>query len=333
LPAPPQIFHGRKTELRDVIDILTQYTPARIAILGPGGMGKTALATAALHHPEVIKKYTERHFISCHATATCQDLISVLADHLGVERGRHLARRIARFLKYAPPTLLVLDNFETPWEANETRSEVEEFLSTMTAAAHVALLITMRGAERPAKVKWTRPFLLPLRPLEDAAARQMFIAIADDRHEQSLVTQVLKLTGNLPLAVSLIASVVSHEGCEKTLSRWHAEKTRLLSDGYDKGSSLEISLMVSLTSSRMTPEAQELLNLLSILPDGLSQAEVLHSKLPISNVLAAKSTLIQTSLAYVDLGKTLSVLPPIREYVRGVYPPSPALKAALRQHY
>ncbi|KAJ7663543.1 hypothetical protein B0H17DRAFT_1211638 [Mycena rosella] len=333
LPARPQIFHGREPELRDVVDILTQDTPARIAILGPGGMGKTALATAVLHHPAVITKYTERHFISCHASATCADFISVVADHLGVEQGPHLARRVARFLEHALPTLLVLDNFETPWEANEKRPDVEEFLSAVTVAAHVALLITMRGAERPAKVKWTRPFLLPLRPLEDAAALKTLIDIAGNEHEESLVTQVLQLTGNLPLAVGIMASVVAHEGCEKTLSRWDTEKTRLLSDGYDKGSSLEISLTVSLTSSRMTPEALSLLSLLSILPDGLSQAEILQSRLPIPNVLACKSTLVQTSLAFVDNAKRLRVLVPIAEYIRGVHPPSSVSKAALRHHY
>ncbi|KAJ7683333.1 hypothetical protein B0H17DRAFT_1333314 [Mycena rosella] len=332
LPARPQIFHGRDTELRDVINILTQSTPARIAILGPGGMGKTALTTAALYHPDVTRKYTERYFISCHATTTCTELISILADYLGVEPGSYLASRVARLLKYAPPTLLVLDNFETPWES-ETRPAVEEFLATVTEVAHVALLITMRGAERPAKVKWTRPFLLPLRPLDDSAALRTFVDIAGDDHEESIVTQLLELTGNLPLAVSLMASVVSHEGCEKTLSRWNTEKTRVLSDGYDKGSSLEISLTMSLTSSRMTPKAQELLSLLSILPDGLSQGEILYSKLPIRNVLGCKSTLIQTSLAYVDVGKRLRVLSPVREYVRAVYPPSPPLKAALRKHY
>ncbi|KAJ7473521.1 hypothetical protein FB451DRAFT_293536 [Mycena latifolia] len=130
-----------------------------------------------------------------------------------------------------------------------------------------------------------------------------------------------------------MANIVAQDGCEKTFSRWNIEKTRLLSDGCDKGSSLEISLTLSLTSSRMMPEAQELLSLLSILPDGLSQAELVQSKLPIPNVLACKSTLIKTSLAYLDNGKRLRVLTPIREYIGGVYPPSPALKSPLRQYY
>ncbi|KAJ7474127.1 hypothetical protein FB451DRAFT_1035080, partial [Mycena latifolia] len=138
---PLQIFHGRDSELRHVVDMLMDDTPARIAILGPGGMGKTALATVALHHPSIITKYTERYFISCHAAATCEDLISVLGDHLGVRQGPQLARRIARLLQDAPPTLLVLDNFETAWEAGEARLDVEEFLAMVTAVAHVALVV------------------------------------------------------------------------------------------------------------------------------------------------------------------------------------------------
>jgi hypothetical protein len=79
----------------------------------------------------------------------------------------------------------------------------------------------------------------------------------------AIVQQLIDLTGNLPLAVSLIANVASYEGCDVALSRWKTESTRLLSDGYDKTSSLEISIMLSLSSARMnsgTKIAQPSLN-------------------------------------------------------------------------
>jgi hypothetical protein len=138
-----------------------------------------------------------------------------------------------------------------------------------------------------------------LDPLSTSAALQTFIDVADDTHHQDSVKQLLELTGNLPLAVSLISSVASHEGCYQALSRWKVESTHMLSDGYDQRSNLDISIMLSFTSSRMTAGAQDLLSLLSMLPDGLTDVELVQAKLAIPDVLGCKSILIRTSLAFV----------------------------------
>ncbi|KAJ7218219.1 hypothetical protein C8J57DRAFT_1732300 [Mycena rebaudengoi] len=53
-----------ESELQDVVNILIQDS-AHIAILGAGGMGKTSLATAALHNPQVEAKYSHRYFVPC----------------------------------------------------------------------------------------------------------------------------------------------------------------------------------------------------------------------------------------------------------------------------
>lgn len=160
----------------------------------------------------------------------------------------------------------------------------------------------MRGAQRPGKVRWTRPFLQPLRPLTNEAAWQTFVDIAEDGHNNEDVNQLLCLTDNMPLALDLIAHMVHQEGCSNVLSRWETEKTALLSSGHDRRSSLDASVALSLTSPRMssTPAAKDLLSLLSILPDGLSDIELLQSKLSIENVLRCKATLLGTSLAYID---------------------------------
>ncbi|KAJ6472243.1 hypothetical protein DFH09DRAFT_1476013 [Mycena vulgaris] len=42
LPSEPKIFHGRESELCEILDLFIQEPP-RIAILGAGGMGKTSL--------------------------------------------------------------------------------------------------------------------------------------------------------------------------------------------------------------------------------------------------------------------------------------------------
>lgn len=191
----------------------------------------------------------------------------------------------------------------------------------------------MRGAERPRGVKWTRPFLLPLDPLDDSAAMQTFLDIADDDSEQNRIRELLGLTGNLPLAVNLIAHVVAHEGFDATLARWKTENTRVLSDGYDKKTSLDISIMLSFSSPRMTEEAQDLASILSMLPDGLSDAELVQSNLPIENILAAKATLIRNSLAFISNKHRLCALVPIRDHIRATHPPLSPLKFQLRKYF
>jgi hypothetical protein len=160
----------------------------------------------------------------------------------------------------------------------------------------------MRGAERPAKVAWTHPFLPLLKPLQQDAARKIFIDIADSIHDSEEVDRILALTDNLPLAINLMAHLVDSEGCSNVLSRWEQEKTSLISDGYDRRSNLDLSISLSLSSSRLDsiPHSKELLSLLSILPDGLSDVELVQSRLPINNILSCKVALIHTTLAYSD---------------------------------
>ncbi|KAJ7934592.1 P-loop containing nucleoside triphosphate hydrolase protein, partial [Mycena leptocephala] len=316
LPSEPRIFHGRELELSDILHLFSQGTP-RIAVLGAGGIGKTCLARTIVHHTEITKKYNHhRYFLVCDSVTSKVELAALLGIHLGLKPGRDPCHAVVHHLSCAPPTLLVLDNLETVWEPADSRAEIEEFLSLLTDIEHLALMITMRGAERPAKVHWTHPFVQPLKPLDQIAARQTFIDIADGRHDPEEVDKVLFLTGNMPLAINLLAHLVDSEGCSNVLSRWEGEKTALLSEGYDRRSNLDLSITLSLLSPRLKPYAQDLLSLLSMLPDGLSDAELVQSKLPINNILACKVALIRTALAYKDENKRLKALAPIREYMQ-----------------
>jgi hypothetical protein len=79
------------------------------------------------------------------------------------------------------------------------------------------------------------------------------------------------------------------------LVRWEDEKTSLLSVGHDRTNS-DASIGISLSSTRLaSPGAIDLLKLLSILPDGLSDLELLQSSLPITNILACKTVLLGLS--------------------------------------
>ncbi|KAJ7495286.1 hypothetical protein FB451DRAFT_1213756 [Mycena latifolia] len=333
LPAKPKIFHGRETEINEIVEILQREMP-RIAILGAGGMGKTSLAKAILYHPNIVAKYAQRFFVAAESVTTSNGLSVLIGQHIGFKPAKDVIKQVIHYFATNGPTLLVLDNLETLWEPMESRAEVEELLSKLTDVPHVALMITMRGAERPAKVQWTRPFLAPLKPLSDVAARDIFFDIAEDFHSSNDVDEVLAFTDNMPLAVDLIAHAVDNEGsCSTVLARWQSEKTSLLSAGNDRRSNLDISITISLSSSRMSTGAKVLLSLLSILPDGLSDVDLLQSKLSIQDILTCKATLIATSLAYIDDNRRLKSLVPIREHMQQFYPPSPLLIRQLQNQF
>ncbi|KAJ7331483.1 P-loop containing nucleoside triphosphate hydrolase protein, partial [Mycena albidolilacea] len=335
LPSEPKIFHGRESEMSGILKLLREETP-RIAILGAGGMGKTSLARAVLHHAEVSAQYPQhRYFVACDSATSKVELAALIGAHLGLKPGKDLTQAVVKFLVTASPSLLFLDNLETVWEPKELCDDIEEFLSLLTDLKDLALIITMRGAERPAKVQWTHPFLLPLQPLTHHAAQQTFIDIAEDHHNQEDIDRVLSLTDNMPLAINLIAHLVDVEGCSSVLSRWETERTSVFSEGYDKKSNLYMSISLSLSSPRIkaVPQAKELLSLLSMLPDGLSDVELLQSKLPIEDIRNCKTTLLRTALAYLDDKKQLKALVPIREYMWKTHPPRNELVRCLFKHF
>ncbi|KAJ7369231.1 hypothetical protein DFH08DRAFT_833366, partial [Mycena albidolilacea] len=316
LPSEPKIFHGRESELLDILHLFNTGIP-RIAILGAGGMGKTSLARAVLHHPDIMARYVQnRFFIACNSATTGIQLVNLIGSHLGLKPGKNLTQAVLQYFANNPPSLLILDELETLWEPASSR-------------------ITMRGAEHPAKVQWTRPFLQVLQPLYQEAARHTFVDIADSGHSQEEVDQILSLADNMPLAISLLAHLADTEGCSNVLSRWDKEKTSVISEGFDKRSNLDMSISLSLSSPRIQsiPHSQELLSLLAMLPDGLTDVDLIQSKLPLENILKCKTTLKSTALAYSDEHKRLKVLMPIREYLQQHQPPGDHLVQTLFKYF
>ncbi|KAJ7482685.1 hypothetical protein FB451DRAFT_1442241, partial [Mycena latifolia] len=335
LPSEPKIFHGRELEVLAIIQQLNQPTP-RVAILGGGGMGKTSLARAILHDPEVTAKYQQhRFFVACDTASSSVHLAALIGAHVGLKPGQDLTEPVIHYFLGTPPSLLILDNLETIWEQREGRADVEKLLALLADIEHLALIITMRGAERPANVQWTRPFLAPLRPLPQEAARKTFIDIVDNGYAIEDIDKILLLADNMPLAIDLIAHLVDYDGLESVMHHWDTERISLLSEGHDKGSNLELSIFLSLESPRLAsvPHARDLLSLLSMLPDGLSDIELLQSRLPIENVLACKAALLRTALVYTDEQKRLKALVPIREYMQKIHPPGAHIVQPLLQHF
>jgi Cdc6-like AAA superfamily ATPase len=146
LPSKPKIFHGRNSELSDILHLFSQGTP-RIAILGAGGMGKTSLARAVIHHTEITERYNQhRFFIACESAATQVELAALIGAHIGLKPGRDLTHPVIQYLSSSSDSLLILDNLETLWEPAESRGNIEGFLSLLTDVDHLALVVSLQGS-------------------------------------------------------------------------------------------------------------------------------------------------------------------------------------------
>ena len=147
-----------------------------------------------------------RWFISCEGVFNAQDLRSVLANAFKLDEKNFIAslRRVASSTK--AHILLALDNFETPWEPPSTQQDVEELLLQLADVPGLSLLVTLRGAERPSGIPWTRPCLPPLHSLDPNASIQTFTSISDVSEDALGLRELIQVTDGLPLAITLMAT-------------------------------------------------------------------------------------------------------------------------------
>ena len=144
------MLYGRDSEISAIISLFAQGTP-RVAILGAGGMGKTSLSTAIVHHPQITSRYQEhRVFVACDRVSTSAQLASLIGAHIGLKPTGDLTQAVVQYFSRNPPALLILDNFETVWEPSNSREEVERFLALLTGVAHLALIVSSLI------ISWTR---------------------------------------------------------------------------------------------------------------------------------------------------------------------------------
>ena len=86
--------------------------------MGSGGIGKTSADLHIFNHPDVVHRFERyRYFVACDAITTSDALATVILQAVGVQivNGENLNTILYCVLMTLPPSLIFLDNFETPW--------------------------------------------------------------------------------------------------------------------------------------------------------------------------------------------------------------------------
>ncbi len=192
-PAPHTDLVGRDAELGRILRAI-RGGARLVTLVGPGGIGKTALAREALAALEA-----EWSTCFCDLTAaTPERVASALAAALGVELGAD--DEVARHLARLGPTLVMLDNAEHV--ASATASLVR---ALRNPAPELACIVTSRE-----RLRLQGELVLETGPLARDAAVTLLVrsaersgaAIDRTRHEKALARIAARLE-RIPLALEL----------------------------------------------------------------------------------------------------------------------------------
>lgn len=334
-PEPPKNFCGRDEPLSKLSAIIFHTLQPRIAILGSGGMGKTSIALHLIRNETVIARYKDCiYFLPCDALTSAESLAAQILQMLGVAAmsTENIITAMHRALKNSPPTLLLLDNFDSIWDAPDAglnRNSLRDILQKIAGVPSAALIITMRASVPPPGIAWTVTEILP--PLSPSSARDVFLKINDcslhkSINDHKILDELLHELDYVPLAIHLLAQVSIGFPLAFSLKRWRDEKTGMLCmDGMtlDKLESVDVSIAVSITAMNIArnPHAIQLLGMLCLLPDGLfSWQDRLDIIMETGGARAV--TILKRFVLINVMDDKLAVLSPIRHFILRHHPPN-----------
>ncbi|KAJ7578808.1 hypothetical protein C8J56DRAFT_344159 [Mycena floridula] len=345
MPAANEKLFGRDPDIEKIVKILTAKSsstkskrarvaqifrrkPAllnskHLALLGAGGQGKTATALKVMAHPAMKQFYSRENslWVPCDEATSPEMFLHILYNSLAITVDTHntLEDILNELQKTSKPIILLLDNFETPWNAPEARGTMARILQDIAQFPHVALFVTMQATVAPCEeIEWEE---MRIQTLDPAASHQLFISIHPKSQDDSKLSELLEMLGHMALAVKLMARYGKNTGqkAAQLISGYQATGTSMLgsAQGSDRKNSVSVSICMSLESSLVKNElnAAQLLQIIAMLPSGTSP-ETLQQWWAenLENLNGALQVLLEASLLERRT-TTYFVLPVIRSYL------------------
>ena len=274
MPLKPEIFHGRDDLIEDIAQLLVREETSRVCILGSGGMGKTSVSLAVVELPLIKEYFPEENvtWVPCIEATSATLLLEILSIQLQVPGDNQvtLEKIISELNTLKHPRLIVIDNFETPWNGNQKRAG--DILRRLAKLSHIAILVTMRGRRPPCygAIKWQSK---DIESTDEAASLRIYHDIHPDSTNDPDVPSLLTALGRMPFAVTLMAKlgVESHSSANDLLKAWSKSGPDMLSNDPEQSMDQSIRLSVESDLVKRNPNAILLLAIFSLLPAGTTK--------------------------------------------------------------
>ena len=329
MPLKPGVFHGRDDIIEEITQLLMKEETSRICILGPGGMGKTSVSLAVVEQPLIKARFLPENcvWVPCIEATSATLLLEILYTQLRVPGHKEVTiEKIISLLNTSTqPCLILLDNFETPYNVlGGTQKQVEDILRQLAMLSHVAILVTMRGRYPPCDeaIKWQSK---NIQPTDEAACLRIYHSIYPDSENDCDVGRLLCVLGYMPFAVALMARLAK-EGqstAEELLFAWSKDGPDILPDHHEQSMNRSIILSVDSNLMRQNPQALLLLKILSCLPAGTTKATLhwwvpaLHiAKIPSAIATLSKAGLLVQNEQQDSHAPILFVLPKVQSFMQ-----------------